>query len=163
MLICKKGESCSTPKLIAEHQKPVLPLRGILKNQTKVRSGQNPTTCNMQGSSQVNPCIHQSGRHVTFSDVGTPSTVMDQDMESEKEFAVEINESDDDVSLGIEKGSEVQPIIEKDQLPDICDHVDIQSFLRPHTSQEKAKHLSDKSLSLGQFASMVLICTNLYP
>ncbi|KAJ9685906.1 hypothetical protein PVL29_015003 [Vitis rotundifolia] len=172
-LSAKKEKVAQTPKLIAEHQKPVLPLRGILKNQTKVRSGQNPTTCNMQGSSQVNPCIHQSGRHVTFSgkddilgprkkyfssadcqklhnvcdllsDVGTPSTVLDQDMESEKEFAVEINESDDDVSLGIEKGNE---------LPDICDHVDIQSFLRPHTSQEKAKHLSDKSLSLSQFAS----------
>ena len=171
-----------THKLIVEHQKPVLPLRGILKNKTKVTPGQNPTTCNMQSSSEANPCIHQSGRHVRFtdkddilgprkkyllsadshklhnvcnllSDVGTASTVMDKDTDSEKVLALEINGSEETVSVCIEKGNEFQPIIEKDQLPDIRDHVDVQSFLRPHTSQEKAKHLSDRSLSLSQFAS----------
>lgn len=177
----KKKKVVRTPKLIVEQQRPSLPICGILKDQTKIRSRQDCISCNFLGTSQVNACIHRPGRHVRFSgkddilgprekyfssadchklsnicdplsNVGTAATVMDQDKGSGKELAVEINESDDDVAPGIEERNVVQPMSDKDQLPDISDHVDTQSLLGPRSSQDKTTYLSDKSLSLSKFA-----------
>ncbi|KAK9285742.1 hypothetical protein L1049_024942 [Liquidambar formosana] len=66
----KKHKVVRNSRLIAKRQKPVLPVRGILKNHIKVISGKNSSImCNIQDGSEANPCgIQQSERHVRFSD-----------------------------------------------------------------------------------------------
>ncbi|KAA8524115.1 hypothetical protein F0562_010452 [Nyssa sinensis] len=64
----KKNKAVQTSKLIAKHQKPVFPARGILRKHTKLSLGQNSTICNLQAASQASKCgVRPSDRHVKFS------------------------------------------------------------------------------------------------
>lgn len=172
----KKFKLIQTSKLIAKHQKPVFPVRSILKNHAKVFSGLNSAICNLQDGSQVD-VLQRSDRHVRFSgkddilgprknkisdalehSIGNPfsdafaaSSEEDQSTKSNKEVApMEVDGSDDDVSVSTDNGTEVQPITGKKQLLNTHDHVDMPCFVRPHVScQDKIKHFPEKSVSLS--------------
>ncbi|GKV48527.1 hypothetical protein SLEP1_g55337 [Rubroshorea leprosula] len=166
----KKSKVIAASKLIMEHKKLASPVRGILKNHRKVISGKNSKICNLQGASQASDQgICHSVKHVSFlveddmpgaikkTVVSFEKCVSGSDSihpskkgyctESDKEVAASVtNGSDDD-------GTMVQIMIEKQQFPGICDHVDTPSFSRkPVGEQEKANNFSDKSVSLHQVA-----------
>ncbi|KAA8526222.1 hypothetical protein F0562_008039 [Nyssa sinensis] len=175
----KKNKIGQPSKLIAKHKKSVFPVRGILKNHTKVISGQNSTICNLQGASQANQCVQPSDRHVRFSgkdDILGPrrkpfssaegcklqnicnshsraiaaSLIKEHAVKRGKDIAtVDLNRSDEDISIGKENETEVQPITEK-QLSDIHPRVDTSNFLRPDTSCKE--HFSEKSVTVNQVA-----------
>ncbi|KAJ0111400.1 hypothetical protein Patl1_01487 [Pistacia atlantica] len=148
----KRHKVVQTTKLITEHQESEVPVRGILKNHKKDVPVQNASICGIQGGSQVNPCgVQHSDRHVRFSDSITSSSEKDRSTGSEDELATLNGIDGDVVSISIEHGTGVQPVIEKDLFPLTHDCVDIPNFQRAHiTSQEKLKLLSDKSVPLCQ-------------
>lgn len=169
----KKHRVVQTSKLMTKHYEKV---RGILKKHKNDGPGQNATICSLQSASQVTPCgIQHSNRHVRFSgkddilgprmksvssfekslcnlylDSFASSSEKHQLMASEKELAT-VNEMDGDGgSITIENGTGPQRMIEKDVFPNGHDRVDIPNFLRQHiSSQEKLKHLPEKSISLS--------------
>ncbi|CAK9164432.1 unnamed protein product [Ilex paraguariensis] len=64
----RKTKTCTASKFIAKHQKPEMPVRGILKNHSKLVWDQNSTICNLQEVTQLNHCSpQQSNRHVQFT------------------------------------------------------------------------------------------------
>ncbi|OMO60855.1 hypothetical protein COLO4_33721 [Corchorus olitorius] len=183
----KKNKFSQASKPTVEHEKPISPVRGILKNPTKIISGQNTAMCNMRATTEENTCdVQNSVRHVSFSgkdDILGPQMKhvtsfeksvcrIDSDpfdlsnkgqwIEGDKEFpAREINGSDDeDVPFRTENGIAVQAMMEKQQLPGIHQNVDIPKLLRPPIiEEERANHFSDKAPPPGQ---VVLDSSNLH-
>lgn len=65
----KKFVPCKTFTLIEENQHPELPVRGILKNQSKEFSLKQSKKCLLQKAVQLNDCSSQkANKHVTFSE-----------------------------------------------------------------------------------------------
>lgn len=65
----KKFVACKAFKLIEENQHPGLPVRGILKNQSKEFSLKQSKKCLLQKAVQLNSCSAQkANKHVTFSE-----------------------------------------------------------------------------------------------
>ncbi|KAH7526084.1 hypothetical protein JRO89_XSUnG0060200 [Xanthoceras sorbifolium] len=175
----KKQKVVQTSRSITKHQEPLIPICGILRNCSKDVSGQNARSCSLQG--QVNACgIQHSDRRVRFSgkddilgprkkyvstfekDIGKlysdafPSSLEnDQLAENNKELvAMEVNRMNHDVvSISGDTETPMLPMSEKHLLPDGHNTMDIPSFLRPCTTQEKLKHLSEKSDYPSQVAS----------
>ncbi|GAV65154.1 hypothetical protein CFOL_v3_08669 [Cephalotus follicularis] len=173
----KKQKVNQKSKLVAKQQEPVIPVRSILKNNGKKISGQSALNHRMHGGIEVNPCgILNPDRHVRFSEEDrirgsrtiptfeqklcnfypyafASSSEKDQSMEPGEDL-VTVEVSDDDVSIIRDNGSAVQPANSNKHLPGAHDLVDIPTLLRPPLScQEKVKHSSDKSVSLGQLAT----------
>ncbi|KAL5794658.1 hypothetical protein ACOSP7_003252 [Xanthoceras sorbifolium] len=175
----KKQKVVQTSRSITKHQEPLIPICGILRNCSKDVSGQNARSCSLQG--QVNACgIQHSDRRVRFSgkddilgprkkyvstfekDIGKlysdafPSSLEnDQLAENNKKLvAMEVNRMNHDVvSISGDTETPMLPMSEKHLLPDGHNTMDIPSFLRPCTTQEKLKHLSEKSDYPSQVAS----------
>lgn len=64
----KKSKTRRASKLVGKNKKTVLPVRGILKSQTKVLPSEKSTSCISQDVGKVNQCNRQHGnKHVTFS------------------------------------------------------------------------------------------------
>ncbi|XP_057953395.1 uncharacterized protein LOC131147821 [Malania oleifera] len=176
----QKKHLSRTSKLSAKHQKPVFPVRGILKNHIKVSSGQKPSSiCKRQCPNRTNLCGAQQGeRHVRFSgkddilgprvkqfssidcpkgvynifsDAISTSSIKDTKTVSNNELSgIEVNGSDEDISATTENETEIRSIVEEKQLP-VNDHVDTAHFLKPHISlQEKVDHYPNESISPSQ-------------
>ncbi|KAL7185228.1 hypothetical protein ACSBR2_027206 [Camellia fascicularis] len=173
----KKNKLLQTSKLIKQ-QKTVFPVRSILKNKKKGISGEHPMVCNSKISSQVNQFgSTQVDRRVRFSDkddilgprrkdfssVDCPkvpnvcgsnynaipaASVKDHGIERGKDLTIEVDGSDEDVSISTENETEVQPVSER-QLSDTC-YLDTPNFLRPHMGCQE--HLSDRSMTVNQVA-----------
>ncbi|CAN6571209.1 unnamed protein product [Malus baccata var. baccata] len=173
-LSARKRKVAQISKSFPKHKNPVFAVHGILKNHDAC--GQNSTYCGMQSDSQSNPCgIQHSERHVRFSgtdhilsprnngassfennsDSFASPSEKDEYADSNKEATpMEVDRRENDVSIGIDIGTESCSIIGRKELPLIPDHVNIPSFLRPHmTHQEKVNHLPDKSVPSSSFAT----------
>lgn len=175
----KKLKVVQTSKLIAKHQKPLFPVRSILKNHKKVIPRLNSAICNLQCNQVNHSGIQRPDRHVRFSgkdDILGPrkknisdafehsggdqfsdafaTLSEDQSTERDKEVSpMEVDGTDNDVFVSTDSGTEVQPIARKKQLLNTGDHIDIPCLLRPHvTFQDKTKHFPEKSVSLSQVA-----------
>uniref|UniRef100_A0A5B7ALN7 UBZ4-type domain-containing protein n=2 Tax=Davidia involucrata TaxID=16924 RepID=A0A5B7ALN7_DAVIN len=176
----KKNTVVQTSKLITKHQKPVFPVRGILKNRTKVILGQNSTICNLQAASQANQCgVQPSDRHVRFSgkddilgprrkpfpsvespksqnicnsysNVIAASLVKDHAVKMGKDLAT-VEVSGGMGDASISTENETEvQPIMEKQLSDTCHRVDIPNFLRPRISCQE--NFSDRSITVNQVA-----------
>ncbi|KAL7000638.1 hypothetical protein U1Q18_001791, partial [Sarracenia purpurea var. burkii] len=175
LAVQKKSKLMQTSKLI-KHQKSVFPVRGILKNHKKRFSGEHSTLCNFQIASPVNQYgIPQSDRHVRFSDKddilgprrkpyvqgpklqnvcssnsnSIPISVKDHAMERGKSSTIlEVNGSDEAVSISSENETEVQPASARQSSDVSC--LDIPNFLRPQMGSQD--HPADRSVIANQVA-----------
>lgn len=163
----KHGIRAST--FIAKHRKAVIPVRGILKKNTKLIPQQNSEICNLPSGSQINSCeLQHSERHVRFSgkdDILSPKKNLssnvqnvsntypdfasqlqqDHSTENDKQSAsVRVN-GIGDVSVSTGNGAVFHTTINKKQLPGIHDSVTMPDFLSPY--QGKEQHISDRSPS----------------
>ncbi|KAF5481444.1 hypothetical protein F2P56_002093 [Juglans regia] len=176
----KRLKVVQASKFIAKQQKPVFPVRSILKAHKKVIPGLNSVTCPLQCSTQINHSgIHRSDRHVRFSgkdDILGPRTKKISDAfvhctskhfsdafaasseeclsdERDKVSPMEIDGTQDVVFASTDNGTGVLPIAGREHLLNTHGHVDIQKNLRPHvTCQDKAKHFPEKPVSPSQVA-----------
>ncbi|KAJ7963883.1 Inter-alpha-trypsin inhibitor heavy chain like [Quillaja saponaria] len=155
---------------VTKPQKPLFPVRGILKNHAKHISERTSAVWNIQdgtGPSHSDIQLQTLDRHVRFSDKDdifgpekrnsyfengmfnlfpdalATSSGKEQSTGSDKEAVdVELNKSDGHIVIHIDKGNAVHPITENKQFPNACEQVTMQNFLRPNTNQEKPVSLS---------------------
>lgn len=169
----KMQKGVETSNLLSRSQKPVFPVRSILKNHATCE--QNTTTHNMQCDTQANPGpIQQPERHVTFSgkddiigprkkDLFPPECSIGNKLSNSfaaasekiqctdsKLAPMEVNESDDDVSIGMDYRTPINIASGRKDL-DISEHVNMPNSLRPHISNPgKVKHLPKKTVFQNQ-------------
>lgn len=175
----KKLKVVQTSKLILKQQKPVFPVRSILKNHKKVIPRLNSAICKLQRSQVNHSGIQRPDRHVRFSgkdDILGPRkknisdafehssgdqfsdafATLSEEPSAERDKEVSpmvVDGTDNDVFISSDSGTEVQPIARKKQLLNTGDHIDIPCLLRPHVAfQDKIKHCPEKSVSPSQVA-----------
>ncbi|KAF8409148.1 hypothetical protein HHK36_005221 [Tetracentron sinense] len=87
-----------------------------------------------------------------ISDVIAAPSTKEHMSESDKDLAaMEVNGSDEDVSISTTNGTRLRLTTEKIQLADVHGHVALPTFLNPNNScREKEKNLSDKSTEQNQ-------------
>ncbi|KAF5732476.1 hypothetical protein HS088_TW17G00003 [Tripterygium wilfordii] len=174
----KKPKNAQRSKMIAKKQKTVLPVQGVVKKNVRVTSGRKFAVHDVHDGRQVNDCDIQhldrharflgeddicgpAKRNISFSDqragqlcpdVPIPTLENAKSAELDKELVImDANGTADHVSISQEMGSEIQSVIEKNHLPDICGHVGVPTFLKPHNScQEKARHFCNQPVCQGQ-------------
>ncbi|KAF2290635.1 hypothetical protein GH714_014809 [Hevea brasiliensis] len=167
----QKKHGVQASKFIAKQRKAVIPVRGILKNCTKLIPQQNSEIHNLPGGSQMNCCeLQHSDRHVRFSgkdhilgpgkknlssnvqngfdtytDVLASQSEQDCSTENDEQSASVRLNGIGDVSVSTGNETVLQTMINKKQLPCIHDPVAMPDFLS--LCQGKEQHISDRSPS----------------
>lgn len=178
----QKVKNCNS---VGKQQKAVSPVHGTLKKNFKHVSEQTSSDSDIRDGTEERHYNYQEptlDRHVKFSgkddilgpkktnsfdetmfkissDVLASSVVKEKSSGSDEETAsLEPNKNYDRIAVNIDsdKREEVSPIVESKQFSNTLEQVTVQSFLKPSISEEKSKHLEEKS----ELLTKVAVCDN---